>query len=109
MSRWVRLMPTTRCASGVGQFVEIAGHELAVFRLDHPPRYIVIRNSCPHAGGNLAAGAVDGHCVECPWHHWRFDLDTGACTLSADARLVRYDVRVTDGFIEALLPDAAGG
>jgi nitrite reductase (NADH) small subunit len=105
MSRWVRLLPIDDCAVGRGRFVEAAGHELAVFRLADPERVIVIRNSCPHAGGNLAAGRIEGTCVTCPWHHWQFDLVSGACVLSEAARLTHYESRVADSHVEALLPD----
>lgn len=106
MSNWVRLIPADECVVGRGRFVEAAGHELAVFRLDSPPRFVVIRNSCPHAGGNMAAGEVSGACVTCPWHHWEFNLDSGACTLSESARLTRFESRIVDGHVEALLPEA---
>lgn len=105
MTRWVRLLSVDACVVGRGCFVEAAGHELAVFRLADPDRIIVIRNSCPHAGGNLAAGPIDGTCVTCPWHHWQFDLDSGACVLSEAARLTHYESRVVDGYVEARLPD----
>ncbi len=109
MPNWVRLIAANECVVGRGRFVEAAGHELAVFRLEHPPQVVVIRNSCPHAGGNLAAGAVNGTCVTCPWHHWEFDLVSGVCTLSDSARLTRFESRERDGFIEALLPESGEG
>lgn len=106
MPDWVRLIAANECVVGKGRFVEAAGHELAVFRLDGPSRFVVIRNSCPHAGGNMAAGEVSGTCVTCPWHHWEFDLDSGVCTLSESARLTRFETREVDGYVEALLPEA---
>jgi nitrite reductase (NADH) small subunit len=101
---WTRLLPVAECAPGKGRFICIAGQELAVFRLIDPERFFVIRNSCPHAGGNLASGEVAGTVVTCPWHQWPFDLATGACTLSPTARLRRFECRVEDGFVWALLP-----
>lgn len=92
---------------GKGRFVEAGGHELAVFQLADPPRFVVIRNSCPHAGGNLAAGAVAGTVVTCPWHQWPFDLVTGACVLSETARLTHYLTKVESDEVYALLPEAA--
>ncbi len=108
MHHWVRLIRVDACAVGRGQFVETSGHELAVFRLQHPEQFIVVRNSCPHAGGNLAAGQVEGNCVTCPWHHWQFDLVSGMCVLSDAAKLTHYEARTNDGFVEALLPTEPG-
>ncbi len=37
---------------------------------------------CPHLGGNLGAGGrVIGNCIECPFHGWQFDGETGKCTV----------------------------
>src|SRR5262249_39833899 len=109
MPKWVRLIAVADCPIGRGRFVEAAGHELAIFRLDSLPQIIVIRNACPHAGGNLAAGEIEGTCVTCPWHHWQFDLVTGQCPLSPAAHLTKFESRQRDGFVEALLPESVPG
>ncbi len=33
---------------------------------------------CPHQGGSLGDGALEGATVTCPWHGARFDVRTGA-------------------------------
>jgi nitrite reductase/ring-hydroxylating ferredoxin subunit len=82
-----------------GTFVAVGEHELAIFHLTDPERFIVTRNSCPHAGGNLAAGEIERGVVTCPWHQWAFDLESGRCTLSDTVRLLRYPAKVVDGFV----------
>ena len=34
---------------------------------------------CPHLGANMAAGGkvVRSDCLECPFHGWKFDGETG--------------------------------
>jgi nitrite reductase/ring-hydroxylating ferredoxin subunit len=53
---------------------------------------------CPHSGGPIGDGAIKDGIVECPWHGWRFHVDTG---LSADAEdghaLAVYETQVVDG------------
>jgi nitrite reductase/ring-hydroxylating ferredoxin subunit len=100
---YIKLAPTADCPLGRGKYLEVAGHELAIFHLDAPDRFIVVRNSCPHAGGNLAAGTVEGAVVTCPWHQWTFDLDRGSCPLSETVRLRQYDSKVIDGYVCARL------
>ena len=39
----------------------------------------------------------DGTTLVCPWHWYRFDLDTGACATNPDYRLRTYPVLVRDG------------
>jgi len=102
---WTRIVALADCQIGRGRYVTVREHELAVFHLaDAPEQIIVTRNSCPHAGGNLAAGAVTGTVVTCPWHQWPFDLVTGSCPLSEKVALTKYPSRVQDGWIWALLP-----
>lgn len=102
---WTRIIALSECQPGRGRYVAIGLHELAVFRLDSQPEQVIVtKNSCPHAGGNLAAGALDGHVVTCPWHQWPFDLVTGACPLSQTVTLTRYECRIDEGWVWAKLP-----
>ncbi|MCC7196522.1 MAG: Rieske (2Fe-2S) protein [Gemmatimonadaceae bacterium] len=101
------LISLNRCQPGRGTFVEIAGREIAVFVLGQPPTPHVIDNACPHANGNLSAGACTAEVVACPWHDWRFDLRTGACVDSPKVRVRRYKAEIRDGEVWVDL-DSAG-
>jgi ferredoxin-nitrite reductase len=63
---------------GAGRALSVAGATVAVFR--RGDRLYALHNQCPHAGGALADGAVDGDEVICPIHGYRFNLATGACS-----------------------------
>ena len=89
----------SRCRQNGGTFVEFYGRELAVFRFGEPEQIVVTDNACPHAGGNLSGGALEGSVVTCPWHAWPFDLTTGVCTRSRDARIHLYSVELRDGMV----------
>jgi nitrite reductase/ring-hydroxylating ferredoxin subunit len=101
---WVRIASIDDIAPGRAKYVALGDLELAVFHLTLPDRFVVVKNSCPHAGGNLSAGRVEGNVVTCPWHDWAFDLDTGMCTLSDAARLNQIESRVESDRIEIRLP-----
>ena len=101
---FVKLIPLDRCRRGGGTFVERDGFGLAVFWLADPERVMVIDDECPHAGGSLASGKVDGDSVACPWHQWEFDLSTGVSTHSAEAWVRRYPTEVRDGVVWVDLP-----
>lgn len=96
---FVELITVDRCRAGAGTFVEHDGLDLAVFISADRDRVIVLDNTCPHAGGNLAAGTLDGHIVSCPWHHWKFDVRTGTCVDAPRARVRRYNAELRRGVV----------
>lgn len=102
-AKWIRLIALERCQPGAGTFVEHAGKELGVY-LPGSEQVFVIDNACPHAGGNLSAGAIANGIVTCPWHHWQFDLCSGVCIDSAAARVQKYPARIRDDWVEVQFP-----
>ena len=95
------LINTVDCMPGCGVFVRHGENELAVFHLTDPDRFVVSENACPHASGNLSAGEIIGHCVTCPVHQWKFDLETGYCAGTDDVILKRYECHVENGVVLA--------
>ena len=71
------------------------GRRFAVFSIDGGFR--VTDAECPHNGGPLAQGRVDGSRLVCPWHWYRFDLDSGTCLTSPRHRLTVHPVVQVDG------------
>ena len=65
-------------ADGAGKALTINGTDVAVFRCGG--RLYALQNACPHAGGDLAGGELDGEEVVCPLHGHRFNVKTGACS-----------------------------
>ena len=62
---WTSLCSLDELQEGKAKYVEIDGHQLAVYL--HQGKPYVIDNYCPHAGGNLAGGFVEDGCAVCPW------------------------------------------
>lgn len=87
--------------------------ESVTMRFDTSKRSILIHkrgpsirtyaNECPHRGLALDGGLHDGSRCEgeltCPWHGWRFDLDSGDCVHLGDARLLPIPSMVRGGFL----------
>jgi nitrite reductase/ring-hydroxylating ferredoxin subunit/uncharacterized membrane protein len=60
-----------------------------------------ISATCPHAGGPLDEGTLQGEVVECPWHGSRFRMRDGrVLTGPATVNAPHYDVRVRNGQVE---------
>jgi 3-phenylpropionate/trans-cinnamate dioxygenase ferredoxin subunit len=38
-----------------------------------------IDNTCPHLGGDLSLGKLEGTVITCPRHQAKFDVTTGRC------------------------------
>jgi nitrite reductase (NADH) small subunit len=72
----VPLLRTADLPPGQGKVVEVEGRELAVFNV--AGAFHVLSNVCPHVGGPLGEGPLNGQLVTCPWHGWRFDVTNGA-------------------------------
>ena len=64
-----------------------------------------LSGTCPHQGGPLGQGALDGGFITCPWHAWEFDTATGVCLFNDEIRVPTYSVRVESGEILVDLPE----
>ena len=65
-------------AEGAAKLVRLKGDEMAVFK--NNGKLYGIQNICPHEGGQLCKGWIEGSEVVCPLHGYKFDLTTGACS-----------------------------
>jgi nitrite reductase/ring-hydroxylating ferredoxin subunit len=77
--------------------------EVAITRLSDGSGYIAFEPRCPHARGPLAEAKRNGDVIVCPWHFFRFDLNTGKPPgTTSILALHRYPVTVTNNeiFIE---------
>ena len=87
---------------GEGRVVDAAGKTLALFNVGGT--YYAIDNGCPHRGGPLGEGDVDGALVACPWHGWRWDVTSGANANNPAVRVACFPVTVDGDRILVDLP-----
>lgn len=62
--------------------VEVSGRQLAL--VSREGKFYALDGVCPHLGGPLGEGALWKGELECPWHHFRYDLETGRNTYPAN-------------------------
>jgi 3-phenylpropionate/trans-cinnamate dioxygenase ferredoxin subunit len=53
----------------------VNSHEILLARVGD--EYYASDNRCPHMGGNLSHGKLEGVVITCPRHHSQFDLTDG--------------------------------
>jgi nitrite reductase/ring-hydroxylating ferredoxin subunit len=65
-------------------------------------------DTCTHELSSLSEdGYIDGDEVECGWHYAKFCIKTGAVTMPpATKPLATYEVRIADGAVHVVVPDA---
>ncbi len=71
---------------GQGRRFEVGERCVALFNVEGT--FFATEELCPHSGGPLSEGALDGRRVICSWHYATFDLESGA---SLDS-ISRYDI-----------------
>lgn len=102
--------PATNLGEGERITVNIKGREITLFKSND--EFHAVLNFCPHQGGPLCEGLLDGtltmedwewtyscegEIVSCPWHGWEFDIKTGEHLSRSAYRVPTYDVVVRDG------------
>ena len=70
----------------------IAGTAIAVSNVGGT--FHACTNTCPHAGGPMGEGELEGSVLTCPYHGWAFDLKDGTCETNPDVKLELFDVQV---------------
>lgn len=86
---------------GVGRCVTVADEQIALFRVDST--VYAVNNICPHQGGSLADGQIEGTMVVCPVHGWAFDVTSGQVVHGA-ASIDAYEVRVEGDEVKVGVP-----
>ena len=89
--------------------VDLQGRQVGIFRVNG--RFYALLNRCPHRGAELCRGSVVGRLdapkpgeivfskgrpsIQCPWHGWEYDLETGSSYFKSKARA--YTVAIEHG------------
>ena len=92
MAEFVQVAQAGEIPPGQAKAFVVGDVEVAVFNVDGT--FHAIDNACPHQGGPLAEGFIEGKIVTCPWHAWCFDVTTGKMTTTDFGSVDAYDVRL---------------
>lgn len=92
MPGFVKMATLAELPPGGSKEVEHEGRIYALFNVDG--RLSAIDGICPHQGGPLAEGVLEGDWVTCPWHGWQFDVCTGKTSLNGRLTQPVFEVKV---------------
>ena len=96
--RWFKIFSSVEKAAEVLPLnkpvkVEMDGEIVCMVRT--PKGYFAFEEFCPHAKAPLINGWADEHnCFICPYHRYKFDLETGFEKTCGGSALKRYPTEV---------------
>lgn len=82
--------------------LRVGDHEVALANV--AGQISALDGTCPHLGGPLGHGALEGCVLSCPWHGWQFDVTTGANEFDRSIGVATYHTVVENGEVKIALP-----
>ena len=103
---WHTLEPASKLRQGEIRTFKIGGRWLAIGRTAEG--YFAIDDLCPHAGGSLGEGMLDGECVLCPIHGYSYHVRSGE-GMDDGEEVAVHEVKLEGDVLRIHLPDEADG
>jgi len=75
MSDFIEVGGLGELIDGTMKMVIVKDHEIVLARVGE--KYYAADNRCPHMGGKLSQGKLEGTIITCPRHGSQFDLSDG--------------------------------
>jgi nitrite reductase/ring-hydroxylating ferredoxin subunit len=97
MADFIEVARVDQVPPGSGRLFTVADNYVAVFNVDGT--ICAIADTCPHAGGSLGLGKLNGTVVTCPIHGMKFDVTTGCFAGTSDFGVASFPAKVVDGKI----------
>lgn len=92
MSQWIEVAKVQDVPPGESR--EVVAHDRIVALYNVDGEFYALDGVCPHQGGPLGKGVLQGPVVTCPWHGWQFDVRDGQHQFSAPIKQPCFEVRV---------------
>jgi len=92
MADFVTVAKVDELKEGEGKVVEASGKSIALFKVKG--NFKAIDNTCVHQGGPLGEGTCEDGVVTCPWHGWKYDVETGVSPVNPQVKVATYEVKV---------------
>ena len=90
MMSFVKIAEIDKIPTGEMKSFPLNGKTILIVNVDGT--YFALDNKCPHMGGDLSAGSLEGVTLACPHHGARFDVRTGANVGGAKLAFIHVNV-----------------
>ena len=101
--KWLNVVKTSEIEPGQSIVIKLDNKIIAIFNTGK--KFYAINNACPHLGGPLNEGTLEGEVVTCPWHGWQYDLKSGCPITTPNVRT--YPLRLDGDTLQiAVTPEA---
>jgi thiamine pyrophosphate-dependent acetolactate synthase large subunit-like protein/nitrite reductase/ring-hydroxylating ferredoxin subunit/rubredoxin len=91
---WHRVAGTDELPEGRIKTVTVGGESIALTHFQG--RHGALANACPHQGGPLGEGSIEGGWLRCPWHGWDFHPLDGSAPGGFEDAVKTYPVELRD-------------
>ena len=98
MAEFKKAAKKSEVQAGSARTVSVDGVDVALFNVDGT--VYATANTCPHRGGPLGEGEIDGCTVTCPLHGWQYDVTSGECQTTPGQHVQVYKVVVEGGEVK---------
>lgn len=107
MGKLTRIANINDLTEGTIKKYQVQGTEILIARIEG--KYYAAQNKCPHLGGDLSKGKLEGNIVTCPRHGSQFNLTDGSVvrwlkgtglisvigkTLKSPRKLITYNTKI---------------
>ena len=78
---WYVALHSFELKKGDAVAIDLAGENMVAFRSSETGEAFILEAYCKHLGAHLGIGGkvVNKKCVQCPFHGWLYDGETGIC------------------------------
>jgi len=89
---YVKIAKTSELKSGEKKRFILESEAILLVNVDG--QYFAMENTCPHMGGDLSQGNLEGSNIICPKHHAMFDVTSGKAI--KNGKLLFIEAKVHD-------------
>ena len=98
---WQQALSLAELPEGATRTLEVGGRSVLLSRFGD--KVTCFENACAHMGMAMDGGEIAGGLITCPYHGFRYSLESGECLTAPEVQLQPHAVRVIGERIEVQL------